>query len=215
MNKLISAGTAWLFMLIPVHAQTTTWDIDPAHSSAQFTVSHMMVSNVRSEFMKVSGKVSLDQKNLSNSSFVASIDVSSINIREPRRDEHLKCPDFFDVTEFPTIASKSARVSSTSSGSLKIIGDLTIHGATCTLELQISGLTSALKDPSGRLRRGASATTIINRKNYGLTLNKLLESGGVLVGEKVAIHIDVELGNEAKYSTRAIEHQYSLGLKSQ
>ncbi|TAM80387.1 MAG: polyisoprenoid-binding protein [Acidobacteria bacterium] len=173
-----------------------TWNIDPAHSNAQFSVRHLMISNVKGEFTRVSGVVRLDKDNPEGVSVEASIDVNTINTREPDRDNHLKSPDFFDVAKHPTITFKSKRVAK-SPGGLKLKGDLTIHGVTREVTLDVEGPTPPTKDPWGNTRIGASATTKINRKDFGLTWNQALETGGVMVGEEVKITIDVELVAQA------------------
>lgn len=172
---------------------TRMWEIDPAHSSAQFSVKHMMISNVRGEFSKVSGRVNFDPENPENSTVEATVDVNSISTREPDRDKHLKSPDFFDVAKFPTMTFKSKRVVKNPDGSLQLVGDLTIHGVTRETALTLESPTPAAKDPWGNIRRGTSATARINRKDFGLTWNTALEAGGVLVGEEVKITLDVEM----------------------
>jgi len=173
-------------------AATTTWEIDSAHSAAQFSVKHLMVSNVRGEFGKVTGTVVLDTKDITKSTVEASIDVGTINTREEKRDGHLKSPDFFDVAKFPTITFKSKKVAGTA-GHLKVTGDLTLHGVTKEVTLDVEGPAKEAKDPYGNIKSGAEAKTKINRKDYGLGWNKALETGGVVVGEEVAITLDVEL----------------------
>ena len=176
---------------------TKVWEIDPAHSSAQFSVKHMMIANVRGEFSKVSGRVSFDPENLEESSVEASVDVSSISTREPDRDAHLKSADFFDVARFPNMTFRSKRIVKNSDASLQLVGDLTIHGVTRETAFTLEGPTAPLKDPWGNVRRGASATAKINRKDFGLTWNAALEAGGVLVGDEVKITLDVELVQKA------------------
>ncbi len=176
---------------------TTTWNIDPAHSNAQFSVRHMMISNVKGEFTKVSGKVSLDPGKPETLSAEAAIDVATINTREHDRDNHLKSPDFFDVEHYPAITFKSRRAEKTSDG-LKVTGDLTIRGTTREVTLDVEGPTPPMKDPWGFTRVGASATTKINRKDFGLAWNQALETGGVLVGDDVKITVDVELIAQAE-----------------
>ncbi len=170
----------------------TTWNIDPAHSNAQFSVRHMMISNVKGEFTKVSGKVLFDPSKPETLSAEAVIDVSTINTREHDRDNHLKSPDFFHVEEYPAITFKSKRAEK-GAGGLKLTGDLTIHGVTHEVTLDVEGPTPPTKDPWGNTRVGASATAKINRKDFGLKWNQALETGGVLVGDEVKITIDVEL----------------------
>ena len=171
----------------------TTWEIDPVHSQAQFAVRHMMISNVRGEFTKISGTLALDQEDLDRSTIEARVDVDSISTREPDRDVHLKSADFFDVANFPTITFTSKRVTKDRQGRVKATGDLTIRGVTREIVLDVDGPTTPSKDPWGNLRIGASASTKISRKDFGLTWNAALETGGVLVGDEVGITIDVEL----------------------
>lgn len=175
----------------------TTWNIDPAHSNAQFSIRHMMISNVKGEFTKISGKASFDPGKPETLFAQASIDVSTINTREPDRDNHLKSPDFFDVAKHPTITFKSKRASN-GEGGLKLAGDLTIHGVTREVTLDVEGPTPPTKDPWGNTRIGASATTKINRKDFDLVWNQALETGGVLVGEEIKITLDVELVAQAE-----------------
>ncbi|MFO0575808.1 MAG: YceI family protein [Polyangia bacterium] len=180
-------------LLTAGRAHAAAWEIDPSHSGAQFSVRHLMVSNVRGEFGKVTGTIEYNDKDPSKSRVEATIDVSSINTREPKRDEHLKGADFFDVAKFPTITFKSKRVAQAGAGKLKVTGDLSIHGVTREVVLDVEGPAAETKDPWGNIRTGAQATTKINRKDFGLGWNKLLESGGVAVGEEVSITIDVEM----------------------
>ncbi|HXH49999.1 MAG TPA: YceI family protein [Terriglobia bacterium] len=175
-----------------VKPETTTWKIDPSHSNAQFSVRHLMISNVKGEFAQVSGQISFNPQKPETLSAEATIDVSTINTREPDRDKHLKSADFFDAANFPTIAFKSKQAAKGPHG-LKLTGDLTIHGITREATLDVEGPTPPVKDPWGNTRVGASATTKINRKDFGLTWNQALETGGVLVGDEIKITVDVEL----------------------
>ncbi len=173
-------------------AATTTWNVDPIHSVAEFKVKHMMISNVKGQFTGVSGVLSLDEANLTKSHVEATIDAASINTRDAQRDGHLKSPDFFDVEKFPTLSFKSTRVENAGGGELAVAGDLTIHGVTRNVVFTVEGPTPATKDPWGNTRVGLSATTKINRKDFGLTWNAALETGGILVGEEVTLTLDVE-----------------------
>jgi polyisoprenoid-binding protein YceI len=181
----------------PANPAFTTWNIDPSHSNAQFSVRHLMISNVKGEFTRVSGKVRLDRNNPQSLFAEATIDVSTINTREPDRDNHLKSPDFFDVAKHPTITFKSIEAINGPDG-FKLTGDLTIHGVTREVTLDVEGPTPPTKDPWGFIRVGAAATTKINRKDFGLTWNQALETGGVLVGDDVKITVDVELVAQAE-----------------
>lgn len=173
-------------------AQAATWEIDPGHSAANFSVRHLMVSNVRGAFGKVTGTVTVDDKDITKSTVDASIDVSTIDTREAKRDEHLKSPDFFDAAKFPAITFKSTKVEK-AGDKLKVSGNLTIHGVTKPVVLDVEGPAKASKDPWGNTRSGFSATTKINRKDFGLVWNKALETGGVAVGEDVTITLDIEV----------------------
>jgi polyisoprenoid-binding protein YceI len=171
---------------------TSTWNIDPVHSVIEFKVKHMMISNVKGHFSKITGTLTLDEVRPENSSVVADIDVSSIDTRDAQRDGHLKSADFFDVEKFPTITFKSTRVKPTGQASGTVEGDLTIHGVTRTAVLGAEGPTAPGKDPWGNTRVGVTATTKISRKDFGLIWNAALETGGVLVGDDVTITLDVQ-----------------------
>jgi polyisoprenoid-binding protein YceI len=179
-------------MSTAVSTGTSSWNIDPVHSTAQFKVRHLMISNVKGEFTNLSGKLELDMANITNSRVEASIDAATINTREADRDAHLKSADFFDVEKFPKLTFKSDRISKESDGDLTVEGDLTIHGVTRNVVFEVEGPSSEAKDPWGNTRIGLSATTKINRKDFGLNWNAALEAGGVLVGEEVKITLDVE-----------------------
>jgi polyisoprenoid-binding protein YceI len=181
-----------LFAGLSALAQTSTWNIDPAHSTAQFTVRHLAISNVTGSFTKVTGSVNLNDQDITQSQVSASIDVNSVDTRVEARDKDLKSPNFFDVEKYPTIEFKSKRIVS-SGGKLQLIGDLTIHGTTHEVTLDVDGPTPALTDPWGNLRRGISATTAINRRDFNLLYNKLLGTGEAVVGDNVKIQIDAEI----------------------
>jgi polyisoprenoid-binding protein YceI len=168
-----------------------TYEIDPAHSSVHFSVRHMMLSNVRGEFAKLTGTIKYDPDNPSNSSVEVTIDAASISTRDAQRDTHLKSADFLDVEKFPTLTLKSKKITPKSGGGT-ITGDLTIHGVTREVTLDVEGPTPEAKDPWGKQRIGASATAKLSRKDFGLVWNAALETGGVLVGDEVKMTIDVE-----------------------
>lgn len=182
-------------------AQATSWDLDPAHSHASFTIRHMVITNVRGEFQKVSGTVKLDEKDVSKSSVEATIDATSIDTRVPDRDKHLRSADFFDVEKFPTITFKSTKVQKAGKG-LKVTGDLTMHGVTKPVVLDVEGPTAAIKDPWGKTRRGLAASTTINRRDFGLTWGKMVEAGPV-VGDQVKIEIESEIVQQGEGKTAA------------
>jgi polyisoprenoid-binding protein YceI len=181
----------------PATVSAVQYEIDPSHSSAQFKVRHLMISYVRGEFPKVSGKVSFNPVNPSASSIDVSIDATSIHTREPQRDEHLKSADFLDVAKYPAITFRSKGVAAAGKDTYEVTGDLTVRGVTKSVNLLVDGVTPEAKDPWGGARRGATATTTIQRKDFGLTWNMALETGGIMVGEEVHITIDVELVRKA------------------
>ncbi|MBZ5547737.1 MAG: YceI family protein [Acidobacteriia bacterium] len=186
----ISAVT--LFASLSALAQISNWTIDPNHSTAQFTVRHMAISNVSGNFTKVTGSAVLSEKDITQSQVSATIDVSSVDTRVEARDKDLRSPHFFDVEKYPTMEFKSKRISN-AGGKLQVIGDLTIHGTTREVTLDVEGPTPELNDPWGNVRRGFSATTTINRKDFGLMYNNLLKTGEAVVGDNVKIQIDVEM----------------------
>ncbi len=152
----------------------------------------MMISNVKGQFAVVRGTITLDESALSNSHIEASIDAASITTGDPQRDAHLKSADFFDVEKFPTLSFKSTQISRAAEGEFAVSGDLTIHGVTRKVVFRVEGPTAPAKDPWGNTRRGLSAATKINRKDFGLTWNSTLETGGILVGEEVAITLEAQ-----------------------
>jgi polyisoprenoid-binding protein YceI len=170
-----------------------TYTIDPAHSTAGFKVRHLMVANVRGEFSGVSGTVVHDTDNPLNSSIDAAIDVNTIHTRDEQRDAHLKSADFLDAAKYPTITFVSKKIAKVADGEWKVTGDLTIHGVTKEVAMEVEGLAPEVKDPWGNVKSGASATTKINRTDFGLVWNAALETGGVLVGEEVQISLELEL----------------------
>ena len=176
---------------------TVVYQIDPAHSAAQFKVRHMMIANVKGEFTKVSGTVTSDPSNPSAVQIQAAIDANSISTRDEQRDGHLKSADFFDVARFPTITFQSSKVVPSGADSFEAVGDLTIHGVTQPVALTVEEVTPEAKDPWGNMRRGATAKTKIRRKDFGLNWNLALEAGGFLVGDDIEITIDVELIRQA------------------
>jgi polyisoprenoid-binding protein YceI len=180
-----------LFLGLFSAAQTSTWTIDPQHSTAQFTVRHLVISNVTGNFTSVTGTVDLNEKDITQSRVSAVIDVSSIDTRVPDRDKDLRSPNFFDIEKYPTIEFKSKRILNTG-GKLQVIGDLTMHG-TREVTLNVDGPTPELNDPWGNVRRGFSASTTLNPKDFGLTYNHALKTGEAVVSDNVKIQIDLEL----------------------
>jgi polyisoprenoid-binding protein YceI len=170
----------------------STWAIDPAHSVAEFKVKHMMISNVKGQFSGVSGTLERHEGDVTESKVEVTIDAASVNTRDAQRDAHLKSADFFEVEKFPTLSFKSTRTIPKNQDERAVEGELTIHGVTHTVRFDVEGPTPPAKDPWGNTRIGVSATTKINRKDYGLTWNTALETGGILVGEEVTITLDLQ-----------------------
>ena len=189
--SVILAAVSLVF--IPFMALAATWRIDPDHTSIQFKVRHLMISNVKGVFHKFNGTVDIDDKDISRSRAVVTIDTSSVDTGVAKRDEDLRSDHFFDVAKFPTMTFVSRNVMRTGPESLKVTGDLTIHGITREVVLNVEGPSAAIRDPWGGTRSGATAVTRINRKDFGLTWNKALETGGVVVGDDVDISLEVEL----------------------
>jgi polyisoprenoid-binding protein YceI len=177
--------------------QPTQWQIDPAHSAAHFSVRHLMISNVRGEFTKVSGNAVLDPFDPAKSTVEVSIDTSSIDTRELQRDEHLRSADFFDVANHPTITFRSKKITPAGKDRFKVAGDLTIRGTTREVTFDVEGPVPPVKDPWGNIRTGVSATAKINRKDFGLVWNALTEAGGVVVGDEVSLTFEAELIQKA------------------
>jgi polyisoprenoid-binding protein YceI len=193
MNRSCRILLTILLVITPVLAHAATWQIDPAHAFIEFKVRHLMVSSVKGVFTKLDGNVVADDADLAKATVNVTIDTASIDTNIAKRDEHLRSPDFFDVAKHPTMTFASKRVIVENGKVGKVIGDLTIRGTTREVTLDVAEFTPAIKDPWGNQRRGATASTSINRKDFGLTWNALLEGGGVAVGDEVKITLDIEL----------------------
>lgn len=191
MKRLLAVAVA-AALPVAAFAQPTTWILEPNHTHASFSVRHLVISNVRGEFGKTTGTVKLDDKDLTRSSVEATIETATIDTRVADRDAHLKSPDFFDVAKFPTMSFRSTKIRKAGAGKLDVVGDLTIKGITKPVVLHVTGPTKAIKDPTGSLRRGISATAKIDRRDFGLNWSKLVEAGPV-VGDEVSIEIEAEL----------------------
>jgi len=176
-----------------VSETASPWALDGAHSSAHFTVRHMMISNVRGEFSRVSGNVLLDPVDVTRSQIEVHIETASINTREEKRDEHLLSADFFDVAKHPKITFRSKRIVAKGDAEYQVTGDLSIRGVTRDVTFAVEGPTPVVKDPWGNLRVGITATAKINRRDFGLVWNALVEGGGLMVGEEIRIELDAEL----------------------
>ena len=170
----------------------TTWTIDPAHTTVEFAVKHLMITTVKGRFTGVSGSVRTDEGSAAKGEADVVIDAASLDTREPQRDAHLRSADFFDVEKFPTLTFRSTRLFDLSAGAFKLAGQLTIHGVTREVVLDVTS-EGRTKDPWGGERAGFTATTRINRSDFGLRWNQALETGGLLVGEEVKISLDVQL----------------------
>lgn len=175
-----------------LQAEPTNWKIDTSHSAAQFSVKHMMVSTVRGGFETLTGTVVYDQANPGATKVEATVDVSTVDTRNAKRDGHLKSADFFDVEKFPQMTFKSKSVRAVSPGKMKLIGDLTIKGTTKEVTFDVEGPSAPVNTGRG-MKMGAVATTVISRKDFGITWNRAVEAGGVVVGDEVTLTIDIQL----------------------
>jgi polyisoprenoid-binding protein YceI len=201
MDQLLSrttiGATLAAVLAVSAAATTTTWQIDPQHTAAGFAVKHLMISTVRGQFKGVTGTVNWDDQDISKSTVDIFIDANTVDTSEPKRDADLKSDKFFDVAKYPTIAFKAKKIEQVSAGKLKITGDLTIHGVTKEAVLDVEGPTPPVKDPWGNTRVAANATTKINRQDFGVKWNANMDGGGVVVGDDVAITIDLEMIKKA------------------
>lgn len=184
---------AAVFVTFPLRSQPVSWRIDPLHSSAQFSVRHMMISTVRGQFGGVKGTILYDQKIPKNSSVEATIDCATINTGEPKRDSDLRTAGFFDVQHYPVMTFRSTRIDRAGRGKLRMTGDLTINAITRQVILQVEGPTPPIKDPQGREKIGVRGKTTISRKSFGILYNPVMETGGVAVSDAVSIILEIEL----------------------
>ncbi|MGH7914413.1 MAG: YceI family protein [Candidatus Binataceae bacterium] len=181
-----------LMIAVPLAASADTWQIDPTHTTVGFTVHHMTISSVRGQFDKVAGTITAKDSDPASVSIDVTIDTSSIDTRSSDRDADLKSANFLDVAKYPTMTFKSKKIEAAGTGKWNVVGDLTLHGVTKEVILTVDGPTAPIKDPWGNTRAGAFATAKISRKDFGLTWNKLIETGGAVVGDEVSISINVE-----------------------
>lgn len=179
-------------LVVPALAHAASWELDPAHSSVGFAVRHMMISTVRGQFRSFTGTASGDPASPASATIEASIDAASIDTANEKRDGHLKTADFLDVEKFPKITFKSKKIEVAGAGKVKVTGDLTLHGVTKEVVLDVEGPTAIVKDPMGNTKAGAHATTKINRKDFGIVWNKAMDGGGLMVGDEIDVTIDVE-----------------------
>jgi len=192
MKRFISMVIA-AALLAPLHVFAATYNIDPAHSTIGFKVKHLMITNVKGVFEKFKGTVTIDEKDITKSKVDVTIEMASIDTNIVKRDDHLRSPDFFDVAKFPTMTFVSTKVDKVGADGLKVTGNLTIKGVTRQVVLNVEGPTGEVKSPQGDVKRGASATTTINRQDFGVSWSKKLDGGGVVVADDVYISIDTEL----------------------
>ena len=197
LSALVTIAAALLAGSTAASAQSAAWTIDPGHSAAQFTVRHMVVSNVRGEFDGPTGTVTFDPADLRSLKVDVSFDTKSVNTRNADRDKDLRSDLFFDVAKFPKMTFKSRRAEPGAAGHLKLTGDLTIKGVTKEVILDVEGPTPEIKDIWGERRIGATATTTIDRRQFGLVYNRMLEAGGAVVGDEVTVTIDIEMTRKA------------------
>ena len=193
MKRIIASIAIIIVLALPVIALASMWTIDPDHTNIGFKVRHLMVSNVNGNFGKHTGTVNIDDKDITKSKVKITIDTSSINTYVQKRDEHLRKADFFDVAKYPTMTFVSKKVVKAGKDKLKVTGDLTLHGVTKEVVLDVVGLSKESKTPWGDIRKGLTASTKINRKDFGLVWNKALETGGVMIGDEIIITLDVEM----------------------
>jgi len=186
MKKWLSVAALLAFAALPGRAQTTTWQVDPAHTNTQFAVKHLGISTVRGQFTKTTGQIQLDEKDVTKSQLDIVVDTTTLDTRVEGRDKDVKSANYLDVANFPTMTFKSKRITAAGDGSLKLTGDLTIHGVTKEVTFDVEGLSPVITDPWKNLRRGASATTKINRRDFGVN------GGGMAVGDDILITIDIE-----------------------
>jgi len=192
---------AALVLVMASAAQAQTWTIDASHSAAHFAVRHMMVSTVRGNLGKVAGTVTFDGKNLAAATVDATIDVTAISTREEKRDAHLRSADFFDVATYPTITFKSKKVVSNADASFKLVGDLTMRGVTKEVTLDVEALRPVVK-MGNNSRTGTTATTMLNRQDFGVKWSRNMDGGGFVVGDEVSVTIDLELIQAAAPPTK-------------
>lgn len=178
-------------------SQTVTYAIDPAHSSARFSIRHLMIAHVQGEFTQVSGTVRLMPGDLASVQVEATIDTNSFHTGQAQRDEHVKSKEFLDVAEFPTMTFRSTHARPGNGQTAQVTGDLTLHGVTHPVTLQVSEISKEITDPWGNPRFAATATTTIKRSDFGVTFNAPLESGGVMLSDEVAVTLNLQMTRQA------------------
>jgi polyisoprenoid-binding protein YceI len=196
MNRIILILAIAAICLITSPAMASTWTIDPDHSNVQFKIRHLMITDVKGTFGKVKGVIKIDDKDMAQSAVEVTIEIDSINTGVAKRDAHLKSDEFFDAAKYPAMTFVSQKVTPIGKGQIKILGVLSIHGVSREVVLDVEGPTNEIKDPWGNTRRGATATTKINRTDFGLNWNKPLESGGMMIDDTVFINLEIEMIKE-------------------
>jgi polyisoprenoid-binding protein YceI len=181
-----------LALCTPSIAGAATYQLDTDHSSIQFKIRHLTVSNVTGNFSKLKGAASVEGEDLATLKIEVTIDAASVDTGHQKRDEHIRTADFLDVAKYPTITFVSKKVVKADAGKLRITGDLTLHGVTREITVDLEGPTPEIKDPWGNFRRGATGTARIDRRDFGITWNKALDTGGLVVGNEVSIQVDIE-----------------------
>ncbi len=202
-NALLSTASGVLLLVAPATAESNEWKLDPMHSKAGFEVKHMMISTVRGDFSKLSGTAQYDGKNVSSIKVNATIDANSISTGNEDRDKHLRNKDFFDTEKFPEIKFVSKSAKAAGKGKFKLAGDLTMHGVTKPITLDVEGPSEQIDDKHGNYKVGASATAKLNRKDFGISYGGLMDNGGAAVGEEIKIVLDIELAKPAPAKTEA------------
>ena len=197
MLKVLALATS-AALWFPANAMASTWEMDPVHSAIEFSVRHMMVSTVKGQFEKVKGTLELDDKDVTKSTVEVTIELGSVNTHEAKRDGHLKSADFFDVAKFPAATFKSTKVQKAGKNKLKVTGDLNLHGVTKPVVLDVEGPSPPYKTPFGTTVRGVHATGKIDRKDFEIGWNKVLDNGGELVGNEVSLEQNTELSEKAE-----------------
>jgi len=193
MNRIILILAIAAICLITSPAMASTWTIDPDHSNVQFKIRHLMITDVKGTFGKVKGVIKIDDKDMAQSAVEVTIEIDSINTGVAKRDAHLKSDEFFDAAKYPAMTFVSQKVTPSGKGQMKILGVLSIHGISREVVLDVEGPTNEIKDPWGNTRCGATATTKINRTDFGLNWNKPLESGGMMIDDTVFINLEIEM----------------------
>lgn len=194
--KRIMVVIMTIVLMVPLNVLAATYTLDPVHTTVGFKVKHLMIANVKGDFEKFAGTVIIDEKDITKSNVTVSIEMASINTSNAKRDEHLRSGDFFDVAKFPVMTFQSTKVERSGADTLKVTGNLTIKGVTKQVVLTVEGPSAEIKSPQGVVKRGASAVAKINRQDFGVSWNKKLDAGAVVVGDEVQISIEAELDRQ-------------------